>query len=104
MQESEIAHKFEGELREKIRFQSEAHASHLRDALSSQADELGSVWSQELELKLVEQEALYQIEMSKAMARLRGIESMVNTIANAGMCVYCIHVLLFVLFRWHGFN
>ncbi len=107
MQESEIAHEFEGELREKIRLQSEAHASHLRDALSSQADELGSVWSQELELKLVEQEAQYQIEMSKAMARLRGIESMVNTIANAGMCVselYCIHVLLFVLFRWHGFQ
>ncbi len=32
----------------------------------------------------MEQEAQYQLEMSKAMARLRGIESMISTVANAG--------------------
>ncbi len=83
-QEFEVAHEFEAEMREKLRVQGEAHASHLKTALSSQASELGSFWSQELEMKLIEQEAQYQLEMSKAMARLRGIESMISTVANAG--------------------
>ena len=48
------------------------------------------MWSQELEMKLMEQEAHYQTELSKAMARLRGIDSMVDTVANAGVCAgYC---------------
>ena len=44
-------------------------------------------WSGELELKLMEQEGHYQRELARAVARLRAIEHMVNTIAAAGVCV-----------------
>ena len=87
-QESDIMYQYDSELREKLRLQSDAHTSHLTDALRFQANELGSKWSMELEFKLMEQEGQYQAELTKAMSRLRGIESMVNTVANAGTCMY----------------
>jgi len=79
-----LSNEFDSELKEKLRLQGEAHTSQLSDALRDQASQLGALWSKELETKLVEQEWQYQAEISMAMAKLRGIESMVNTVANAG--------------------
>lgn len=86
--ESDIIYQLDSELREKLRLQSEAHTSHLADALVFQANELAAKWSTELELKLTEQETKYQTGLAKALSRLRGIESMVNTVANAGTYIY----------------
>ena len=72
------------QLREQLRVQTEKHTRHLTEALQVQADQLGSKWSSELEQKLVDQQSYYQLEMAKALARLRGIEAMVNTVAAAG--------------------
>ena len=48
-------------------------------------------WSGELELKLTEQKDHYQKELARAMARLKGIEYMVNTIAAAGSVQYPVY-------------
>ncbi len=52
-----------------------------------QADRLSHTWASELEQKLREQEAHYQKELAKAMAQLRGVESMVDSVIDAGMRV-----------------
>ena len=49
-----------------------------------QATELGEKWANELEAQLKDQEHSYQRELAGALAQLKGIESMVNTVANAG--------------------
>jgi len=63
-------------------------------ALYLQATQLGAKWSSQLDAKLVDQEHFYQKELAGALARLKGIESMVNTVANAGVQCYpaCMHV------------
>ena len=68
-----------------MRIQTDAHTQHLAESLHTQAERLESKWINELEFKLTEQETFYQTELAKAVARLRGIESMVETVANAGM-------------------
>lgn len=61
---------------------------HLLSTL--QATQLGAKWSSQLDAKLADQEHFYQKELAGALARLKGIESMVNTVANAGVqCFPC---------------
>ena len=50
----------------------------------SQARQLGEMWASELEQKMTEQEGHYQEELLRALVRLRGIEAMVDTVADAG--------------------
>ena len=75
----------EDELKEQLLIQTEAHTQHLSEALQTQAEQLGVKWVSQLEAKLIQQEGYYQTKLAKAMARLRGIETMVETVANAGM-------------------
>ncbi len=49
-----------------------------------QAERLSQKWASELEQKLREQEAHYHKELARAMAKLRGVESMVDAVINAG--------------------
>ena len=57
-------------------------------AVFLQATQLGEKWSSELDAKLADQEHLYQRELAGALARLKGIESMVSTVADAGTQCY----------------
>ena len=77
--------KREEELKEQLYIQTEAHSQHLSEALQSQAEQLDARWAKQLDLKLNEQESYYQVELVKALARLQGIEAVVDTIANAGI-------------------
>lgn len=80
----EVIRDYKHKLREQLRAQTEAHTQHLAGALQTQAERLESKWVSELEFKLTEQETHFQTELAKAVARLKGIESMVETVANAG--------------------
>lgn len=84
-QVDEIAREYEHKLRDQLRVQTDAHTQHLAGALQTQAEQLESKWVTELEFKLTQQETFYQTELAKAVARLKGIESMVETVANAGI-------------------
>lgn len=72
--------------------QATAHSQCLSDALQAQAKQLGAKWASQTEAKLIHQETLYQNELVKAMAGLRGIEAMVDTVASAGIDVMCTYV------------
>ena len=72
------------QLREELRGQSDKHARHLSEALERQSRQLGASWAGELEHRLQQQHNGHQLEMAAALARLRGIETMVNTVAAAG--------------------
>lgn len=57
----------------------------MSEALQSQAEQLEARWAKQVDAKLSEQESYYQIELVKAMARLHGIEAVIDNIANAGI-------------------
>lgn len=80
----EADEEFAGELREQLRAQSERHSAHLAEVLQQQAGELGAAWAGKLEQQLQQQHSHHQLEMAAALARLQGIESMLNSVAAAG--------------------
>ena len=84
-QQSQAIREKEEELKEQLLIQTAAHTQHLSEALQAQAEQLGAKWASQTEAKLIQQETHYQNELVRAMARLRGIEAMVDTVANAGM-------------------
>ncbi len=65
--------------------QAAAHRQHLLDALQAQAEQLGAKRAYQTEAKLTQQETHYQNELVKALARLGGVKSMVDTIVSAGI-------------------
>lgn len=67
--------------------QATAHRQHLLDALHAQAEQLGAKWACQTEAQLTQQETHYQNELVKALAELRGIKSMIDTIVNAGILI-----------------
>ena len=84
LQQTKAVQKREEELKEQLFIQTEAHTQHLSEALQTQAEQLEAKWASQMEAKLSQQENYYQMELVKAFARLRGIEAMVDTVANAG--------------------
>lgn len=80
----EADEEFAAELREQLRAQSERHSGHLAEVLQQQAGQLAATWSSKLEQQLTQQHSHHQLEMAAALARLQGIESMLNTVAAAG--------------------
>ena len=91
LQQSKAVQKREAELKEQLYVQAEAHTQHLSDALQNQAEQLEAKWARRLEARLMQQQGYYQKELTRAMATLRGIEAMVDTVANAGM-ILCVCV------------
>ena len=89
LQHSKAVQKREGELKEQLYVQAEAHAQRLSDALLNQAEQLETKWASHLETRLMQQEKYYQTEMMRTIARLRGIEQMVDIVATAGMNSRC---------------
>lgn len=75
-------------LREQLRLENESHGKEMTECLKDQAEELGSEWSAQMDVKLSEQQGFYQIELARAKARLHGLEVMVEGVASAGIpCV-----------------
>ncbi len=79
-----MSSKYNDILREQFRLEEESHAIEMDRALKSQADQLNSKWSSEMDLKLSEKEGHYQIELAKSRARLGGLERTVDIVAVAG--------------------
>ena len=48
------------------------------------AKDITAQWAANMDSKLQEQETRQQLEMAKAMSYLKGIESMVDTVATTG--------------------
>eukprot|EP00731_Ephydatia_muelleri_P020652 Em0013g379a len=84
---ADLHKKFELELRDQLRIQIEAHGDHLREALDKQAKEITAQWASNMESTLKELETRHQLQMAKAMSYLKGIESMVDTVATTGKAV-----------------
>ena len=76
-------------MKEQLYVQAEAHIQHLSEALHSQAEQLKAKWAAHLETRLMQQQSYYQSELMRAITRLRGIEEMVDIVANAGMIFIC---------------
>ena len=53
-------------------------------ALSSQADRLSQQWSEELSTKLRDVEEVHLQEMVAALGQLRGVQSTISTVVEAG--------------------
>ena len=75
--------------------QATAHSQHLSDALQAQAEQLGARWASQTEAKLIQQETHYQNDLVKAMAGLKGIEVMVDSVASAGIILLHIYQCLY---------
>ena len=86
-----ISTHYSGMLREQLRLENEAHAKEMEEVLEDQAEELNTQWSSEMAVKLLEQQGVYQVELARAKSRLRGLESMMDGVTDAGnylmMCV-----------------
>ena len=75
--------------------QAAAHNQHLSDALQAQAEQLGARWASQTEAKLIQQEIHYQNDLMKAMAGLKGVEVMVDSIASAGIILLHVYQCLY---------
>lgn len=84
VQQNQALREKDEELKEQLLTQTAAHTQHLSEALQAQAEQLGTKWASQTEKKLIQLEMHYQNELVKAMARLRGINAMIDTVANAG--------------------
>jgi predicted component of type VI protein secretion system len=82
----EISARYSGILREQLRLESESHVKEMTQALKEQSEELDSEWAEEMNSKLSQQQGYYQVELARAKARLDGVEAMVESVANAGVC------------------
>lgn len=82
---NKATHEKEEELKQQLLMQVTAHRQHLLDALHAQAEQLGAKWACQTEGQLTQQETHYQNELVKALAGLRGIKSVVDSIVNAGI-------------------
>ena len=52
------------------------------------AKEITAQWASNLESTLKELETRHQLEMAKAMSYLKGIESMVDSVATTGLSLF----------------
>lgn len=84
IKEEELAKSHEESLKDQLLQQAQAHSHHLTDSLQKQADELQSLFSEEYKEKLNEKEQGFQFQLAAALSQLKGIHSMINTVAEAG--------------------
>jgi mitofilin len=81
--EKELERKFSEELKDQLLMQNEAHRYHLNDSLMRQASELTEQLNSEFSSKLGKVMDDHQLQMAKALAHLKGIQSMIDTVAEA---------------------
>lgn len=73
---------FEEDLRAHLARQAAAHSDHLKDVLEVQKKELETEFDKTLNIKLLEERAAFQTEMSGWIGRLKGIEAAVEARAE----------------------
>jgi hypothetical protein len=81
--EKELERNFSEELKDQLLMQNEAHRYHLNDSLMRQASELTEQLNSEFSSKLGKVMDDHQLQMAKALAHLKGIQSMIDTVAEA---------------------
>ncbi|XP_014773687.1 MICOS complex subunit Mic60 [Octopus bimaculoides] len=73
---------FEEDLRSHLARQAAAHSCHLKDALEVHEKELETEFDKRLNMKILEERATFQTEMSGWIGRLKGIEAAVEARAE----------------------
>lgn len=70
---------FEVELRQQLARQAAAHSDHLQEVLKVQEQELLQKYERQFNLKFIEERQAFQAEIAGWVARLKGIETAVES-------------------------
>ena len=78
-QDEEARIQFEVELRQQLARQAAAHSDHLQEVLKVQERELLQKYERQFNLKFIEERQAFQAEIAGWVARLKGIETAVES-------------------------
>lgn len=84
VQDEEARVQFEVELRQQLARQAAAHSDHLQEVLKIQEQELLQKYERQFNLKFIEERQAFQAEIAGWVARLKGIETAVESKPSFG--------------------